>query len=149
MKPVLLARPHPFIVADMAPLLALLGFAPVKLEVLAHLAAMQARAFRGAIVSLAVSSTVAASAAEVTQTLRSSMPVLPLAFAGMKPFDVAAKTIERLFGGSKPSVVDIDSRPTPGMKLGTPGACIYLSREQIADPLRREDVKALLAAHFR
>ncbi|MDE2087798.1 MAG: hypothetical protein KGI63_11245 [Xanthomonadaceae bacterium] len=150
MKSILLARPHPFIVAEMAPLLEALGFEPVRLESLAHLDRHGvATPWRGAIISLAISSSVGATATEVVRALQTRAPRLPLAFAGMVPTETAGKTIERLFDGQAPTVADIDSQRRQPQPLGGTGTCLYFSKAQIGDPGLQAEIRQLMAAHFR
>ncbi len=149
MKSILLARPHPFIVAEMAPLLAELGFDPVRLESLAQLEGFGAAPWRGAIISLAISSSVGASAAEVVQALQARAPRVPLAFAGMVPTDTASKTIERLFHGQPPAVADADSQRRQPRPLGGVDTCLYFSKAQIGDAGLQAEIRRMMAAHFR
>jgi len=149
MKSILLARPHPFIVADMAPLLAALGFEPIRLESLAGLEPAGTAVWRGAIISLAISSSVGATAAEVVRALHAKAPRLPLAFAGMVPTEVAVQTIGRLFDGHPPEVVDVDSQRLQPRALGSVDTCLYFSKAQISDPTRQAGIQSMMAAHFR
>ena len=149
MKSILLARPHPFIVAEMAPLLAALGFDPIRLESLAQLEGAGSAPWRGAIISLAISSSVGASAAEVVQALHARAPRLPLAFAGMVPADTAIKTIERLFDGHPPAVANVESQQRQGKPLGGAETCLYFSKAQIGDPALQPVIRHMMAAHLR
>lgn len=85
-KTVLLARPHPFIVAEMKPFLEHCGSAAAKLENMADLS-MRSTSYAGAVISLAVSSSVGESAAEVFTRLRQDAPRVPVLFAAMLAFD--------------------------------------------------------------
>ncbi|HUW39232.1 MAG TPA: hypothetical protein VMV91_18070, partial [Rhodocyclaceae bacterium] len=69
MHSILLARPHPFIVAEMAPLLGDLGYAPIKLASLADMDSLASTRLRGAIISLAISSSTGATAAETVDAM--------------------------------------------------------------------------------
>lgn len=149
MKSILLARPHPFIVADMAPLLTQLDFQPVKLESLAHLGEGADVPWRGAIISLAISSSVGASAAEVVHALQARAPALPLAFAGMMPAHMAASTIRRLFEGDPPPVVDVESQRQRPQTLSGTDTCLYFSKAQLVDASMQVDIRNMMAAHFR
>lgn len=68
-KKIVLARPHPFVVAEMRPFLAEGGFTVSKPEQLADLPALLAGA-AGAVISLALSSSILATAEEVFEHLR-------------------------------------------------------------------------------
>ncbi|MDE2085605.1 MAG: hypothetical protein KGK06_09035 [Xanthomonadaceae bacterium] len=133
----------------MAPLLAVLGFNPVRLESLAHLESSVEASWRGAIISLAISSSVGATAAEVVQALRAKVPRLPLAFAGMVPMDTAASSIKRLFDGQPPAVADVDSQRRQARPLGGTDTCLYFSKAQIGDPAMQAEIRKMMAAHFR
>ena len=149
MKSILSARPHPFIVADMAPLLAALGFEPIRLKSLASVDNAGTATWHGAIISLAISSSVSATAAEVVRASHAKAPWLPLAFAGMVPMEVAVQTIGRLFDGHPPEVVDIDSQRFQPWPPGNIHTCLYSSKAQISTPTRRAGIQSMMAAHFR
>ncbi len=138
----------------MAPLRAELGFDPVRLESLAQLEDFGAAPWRGAIISLAISSlaissSVGASAAEVVQVLQAGAPRVPLALVGMVPTDTASKTIERLFPGQPPAVADVDSQRRPPRSLGGVDTCLYFSKAQIGDAGLQAEIRRMMAAHFR
>lgn len=75
-KRVLLARPHAFIVNQMQPFLLEAGYTPVGAQNLEKLVAELEGAFLGAIISTAISSTVAADAATVFRMVRDRWPRL-------------------------------------------------------------------------
>lgn len=75
-SPVLLARPHAFIVSDMKPFLEEAGFKVIKTESLPQLADLS-RGCVGAVISLALSSPINASPEEVIKSLRQANPGLP------------------------------------------------------------------------
>lgn len=68
-KNILLARPHPFIVAEMKPFLEENGYTLAKLEAIANMATLAPKA-GGAVISMALSSSIPESAEEVFQRLR-------------------------------------------------------------------------------
>jgi len=150
MHSILLARPHPFIVAEMTPLLGELGYEPVKLASLADMDRLAFPRLRGAIISLAISSSTGATAAETVDAMRRRFPGLPLVFAGMIGIDMATQNIGRLFAGETvPMVVGVDSPVGVHAATGSRAACLYISKEQIADATRHAAIKAMLKAHFR
>jgi len=150
MNSILLARPHPFIVAEITPLLGELGYEPIRLASLADLGRMVPAGLRGAIISLAISSSVGATAAETVDALGRRFPGLPLVFAGMIGIDMAAQNIGRLFAdGTAPLVVGVDGPVGARMVAGSKAACLYVSKEQISDTTRHTAIKAMLKAHFR
>lgn len=77
-KRVILARPHPFIVAEMAPFLTELGFAPVRLNSVQELTSL-GPAGAGAVISLAVGSTIPESAGDIFSALRRHDARVPVA----------------------------------------------------------------------
>lgn len=82
---VLLARPHRFIVEEMAALLARLGFEPVGRSVDGALPPLNDPATRGAIISTAVLSTVRHDHVRVFDELRAEREDLPVVFATLVP----------------------------------------------------------------
>jgi hypothetical protein len=149
-RQILLARPHPFIVAEMKPFLEANDFSALKPEVPQSLDAL-ARGCAGAIISLAVTSSINLEIDEVIKQVRSKVPKLPLVFAGLLPFEKYQQTLERLaqqtgLAGEGLAV----SAVTEGSKtLGTPEGWLYVSKDDLADPLRRELAARLFKRHFR
>ena len=94
-KIVLLARPHPFIVAEMKPYLEQAGYISHKLENLSDLGA-QAKSAAGAVVSLALSSSVGESAEEIFKLLRKDAPHVPVLFAAMLTLDRSQNSLKRI-----------------------------------------------------
>ncbi|MBW8302008.1 MAG: helix-turn-helix transcriptional regulator [Hydrogenophaga sp.] len=84
-RQVLLARPHPFIVNEMKPWLEQGGYSVQRPDHVDDLAS-HARACVGAVISLAVSSSMAASAADVLKIVRQANPSLPILFAALRPY---------------------------------------------------------------
>lgn len=146
-KSVLLARPHPFLVSDMRPWLEQAGFEVQRSDTLPELSE-KAPGSVGAIISLAVASPIGASAEEVFLALRRSRPALPVLFAALRPFEQAAVEIERLLKriGIAGSVISLDSEA--GRALGTADSFLYVAKDDLADPVRRAEAKALLVRHF-
>ena len=121
-RPVLLARPHPFIVSEMKPFLEQNGYAPRKLEAVAGIPAGVSGA-SGAIISLAVVSSISESAEEVFVELRKSASRLPVLFASMIEFTIAKGTLQRLAKniGVKATLLDISPASEAHPELGRPG----------------------------
>lgn len=149
-KTVLLARPHPFIVAEMKPFLEENGFKTVKLENLDSLPA-QAEGAAGAIISLAVSSSVGASADAVFQRLRKDAPSVPVLFASMLPLDQARPGLERIAkqAGLQANILGADAAPTADARLGRQETFLYFSKDDLASPEQRAKALRLLQRHFR
>ncbi|MEJ2574426.1 MAG: hypothetical protein P8164_12685 [Gammaproteobacteria bacterium] len=93
---ILLARPHPFIVSEMKPFLEQSGFTPLPVKDIRQLAGLALTSFSGAIISLAVQSTINESAEMVFEAIRKQSPYLPVAFAGMLDAAMASKAIKRM-----------------------------------------------------
>lgn len=106
---VLLARPHTFIVSEMKPFLEEAGFKVAKAERVTDLADLS-RGCVGAVISLAVSSSMDASAEDVIKHLRQARPTLPLLFAALLPYAKAKESLERIGrqAGLSPKVLGLD-----------------------------------------
>ena len=83
-KQILLARPHPFIVSDMKPFLEQNGFIPMQMIGINELSGLASSSLSGAIISLAVQSTIEESVEMVFKGIRRQFPGLPVAFAGWR-----------------------------------------------------------------
>jgi len=149
-KTVLLARPHPFIVAEMKPFLEENGYQTIKLENLDSLPA-QAGGAAGAIISLAVSSSVGESADAVFQRLRKDAPRVPVLFASMLALDQARPGLERIAkqAGLQANILGADAAPTATAQLGRQETFLYFSKDDLASPERRAKALRLLQRHFR
>ena len=99
-KLVLLALPHAFIVGEMRPLLVDAGYAPIRLDTLDQLANELGRPLQGAVISIALTSSVNADAATVFQLIRERAPKMSIVFAGMADFEtmkgIFARSIKAL-----------------------------------------------------
>lgn len=148
-RKVLLARPHPFIVAEMAPFLAQLGYAPLRLHSIEDLAAAAPGA-AGAVVSLAVGSTLRASAAEVLAPLRRYNPRAPTLFASLLEFDAARAVLALLAekSGVSARIVGVDPGNSHSAELGKPDTFFYVAKSDFETPGRRELFGRMLLRHF-
>jgi maleate cis-trans isomerase len=95
LKSILLARPHTFIVSEMKPFLEANGFSITKLESLGLLPGV-VRGTSGAVISLAISSSIVESADIVFQQLRAASPKTPVLFASMLGFEQARPALEKI-----------------------------------------------------
>jgi len=147
-KNVLLARPHPFIVAEMKPFLEDNGYTISKLEAMTNLPAMAVQA-GGAVISLALSSPLPESAAVVFQQLRQVAPGVPVLFASMLAFDQALPGMQRLAAqsGVQAEIYGVDTEASAS-RLGRPQAFLYFSKEDLATPARRVVATRMLKRHF-
>ncbi|NMM36938.1 MAG: hypothetical protein HHJ09_05390 [Glaciimonas sp.] len=149
-KSVLLARPHPFIAAEMKPLLEQCGYAAVKLENLADLT-VQAKNSAGVVISLAVSSSLGETAADVFTRLRQGVPRIPVLFAAMLPLDKAQSSLERLAkqAGVQATILGVAAGNANAAALGNPNTFLYISKDDLADPARRAIASRMVQRHFR
>ncbi|MBI2566588.1 MAG: hypothetical protein HYV63_06110 [Candidatus Schekmanbacteria bacterium] len=146
---VLIARPHPFIVGDMKPFLESAGYTTVKLPSLSNLRSQTATAC-GSVVSMAVASSIAASAEDVVAELRQVAPRLPVALAGLLELDQIRSLVERMGArlGSTLVVVGASAGDVNDAVLGTPNAFVYVSRSDLITPDRRAQATRVLQRHF-
>jgi hypothetical protein len=149
-RSVLLARPHPFIVAEMRPLLERLGFLPTPVSFEA-LQAGSGRSAAGAIISTAISSSIPQTAPEIYQVLVEHAPQTPIAFAGLTDIAVARSVIQRLASASAGALTILGVAEAAGQtgRLGQSGTVIYVSKEDITAAGLSEQVARVLTAHFR
>jgi hypothetical protein len=153
MKSILLARPHPFIVADVAPLLAAKGFEPIRLESLACVESAGTATWHDAIISLAISSSIDATATKVVRALHAKAPQLSPALPRMIPMEVRVQTIRRLLDDHPPGVVDVDvdvdSQYLQPRPLGNIDTCLNFNKVRISVHTLRASIQSMIAAHFR
>lgn len=149
-KTVLLARPHPFIVAEMKPFLEENGYKADRLENLSNLPAL-ARGAAGAIISLAVSSSVGESAEDVFLQLRKDAPRVPVLFAAMLSLDNARPGLERIAkkAGLQANILGVNATPAAAAQLGQQETFLYFSKDDLASPERRVMALRLIRRHFR
>ena len=148
-KPVLLARPHAFIVNEMRPFLEGAGYTPQRLESLDQLAAALARPLRGAIISTAVTSSVNADAATVFQRVRAAAPRLPIVFAGMADWETMRTTAERAVKAIVPSPsIQSPQSYRPAGSLDRDSTFLVLRKDDLIDAVLRESALRALRAHF-
>ncbi|MBM4781586.1 MAG: hypothetical protein GQE15_28250 [Archangiaceae bacterium] len=80
---VLLARPHDFIVAHMREAMTAIGHEPQVLDRLERLKDLSTTEFAGSVISLAATSSVPSTPAEVFAAVRKKWPTRPVAFSGL------------------------------------------------------------------
>lgn len=147
-RQVLLARPHPFIVNEMKPWLEQGGYSVQQPDHVDDLAS-HARACVGAVISLAVSSSMAASAADVLKIVRQANPSLPILFAALRPYSQIRPEIERLLQGLgiAGAVLGAD-QGTGSLFPGGGKMFLYVSKDDLSDATRSSTARALLVKHF-
>lgn len=149
-KNILLARPHPFIVSEMKPFLEQNGYAPKKLDTLGDIPTSVVGT-SGAIISLAVLSSVGESAETVFAELRKSARQLPVLFASMINFATAKSALERLAKNLsvQASILDISPANATHPGLGKPDTYLFLSKDDLVSPERRALAASIIKRHFR
>jgi hypothetical protein len=148
MKTILLARPHPFIVGEMSPWLEQAGFGVRKSETLVELSTLVTDA-DCAVISLAVSSSIGATAEEVLSVLRTLKPGLRIAFAALRSLQQVTPDICRIASaiGISASVVGVDSVSTSARFVGQSTCFVYISKDDLVDPVRKQKARSLLLMH--
>lgn len=149
-KKILLARPHPFIVKEMQPFLEQNGFSAKKLVSLSELPSNVA-GLSGAIISLAVESSVNETVEAVFSELRRVSPNVPVLFAAMLTFDAMKGVLRRLAKSNEIEAtilgVDLASKGHPD--LGKPNTFLYLSNSDFVTPEKRALATKIIQQHFR
>lgn len=148
-KPVLLARPHPIIVGEMLPMLEKSGYTPLKLEHIADLPRLAQRA-HGAVISLAISSSIAETPEEVYLQLRRHAPNTPVVFAALLEFTRAARTLEKIAqrAGIQATILGVDKSSDSSAKLGKPTTFFYVNKEDLASPEYKALAARLIQRHL-
>ncbi len=147
---ILLARPHPFLVSQMRPLLEECGF---DMRVPANTADIPSSAITssGAVVSLAISSAVPASIEDVYSTVRAVAPRIPILFASLPSFAQTQAALSRLARqvAANPSI-----HAAGGMEdrdrslLGRVDTWLHVAKDDLNDPQRWEKALADIGRHF-
>jgi len=148
-KHVLLARPHPFIVSDMKPFLEGNDFIPVRLEKLSELAKLKSTDLCGAVISLAVYSTIEESTEAVFTAIRKQFPALPIAFAGMLDVQMASKTIQHLPQKSTTThIIGIEAGNERRPELGQADTFVYIRNTDLSTPEKIKIAAQIIQRHF-
>lgn len=149
LKTILLARPHPLIIAEMKPFLDHNGFATKKLDSIVSISA-SSEGVSGAIISLAVSSSVGGSVEEVFSGIRNHAPRLPILFTAMLDFAAMKGVLRRLAKSNEfeANILGVDSASANHPDLGKPNTLLYLSMGDLSAPNRRELASSMVQRHF-
>lgn len=149
-KTVLIARPHTFIVSVMKPFLEEGGFETDKLEHISGLSS-QTSGVAGAVISLALSSSITESAEHVFLKLQSLAPRVPVLFAAMLTLEQARPALERIGkqAGIQVNILGIDATPVAAAQLGRQETFLYVSKDDLTSPERRATAARLIQRHFR
>jgi hypothetical protein len=148
-KTILLARPHPFIVTEMKPFLEQGGFSAKKLANLTELPSKVA-GLSGAIISLAVESSVSETVEEVFAELRRVSPTVPVLFAATLSLGAMNGVLRRLAksNGIEATILGIDLASKDHPDLGKQNTFLYLSNADLATPEKRALVAKIIRRHF-
>lgn len=149
-KTILLARPHPFIVTEMKPFLEQTGFSVRKLAIMAELPSSVA-GLSGAIISLAVESSVNETVEAVFTELRRVSPNVPVLFAAMLTLDAMKGVLRRLAKGNgiEATILGIDLASIGHPDLGKPNTFLYMSNGDLVTPEKRALAAKIIQRHFR
>jgi len=147
---ILLARPHPFIVSEMKPFLEQGGLSPLPIKGIRELAGLASTSFSGAIISLAVQSTIDESAEMVFEAIRKQFPYLPVAFAGMLDASMASKAIKRVLPESIGNYhfIAVDKNNERSVELGQPSTFVYIRNSDLSMPDTAKIAARMLQRHF-
>jgi hypothetical protein len=144
-KTILFLRPHPFVADSLAQTFGKLGFSSIKFtdahDFERHAAELRHAA--GAVVSLALTSTVAQSAEEMIGELYRRSPTMPLVLTGLADINSLTKTA-RIFL-PRAQFHTIDSSPSA---LREPGRDVLIvRRDDLIQPDRASRLAALILRH--
>lgn len=148
-RTILLARPHAFIVSEMRPFLEQSGFAVSALNTISDLPKMVTGTC-GAVISLALNSSIPESAETVFLELRRRSPRSPVLFASMLSMEQSRFNLEKIAkaAGITPALVGIDTAMAASAPLGQPNTFLYFSKEDLAQPQRKAIALKLIQRHF-
>jgi hypothetical protein len=104
----------------------------------------------GAVISLAVGSTIPESAAEVFAALRRHNARVPVLFASLLEFDVARSVLAGLAEKTGVSAVfiGVDAGSSHDRDLGKPNTFFYVAKSDFDTPAQRELFGRMLSRHF-
>ncbi len=148
-KTVLLARPHPFIATEMAPLLEQCGYKVVKPDGLADIS-VKAKTCHAAVISLAIIANINATVEEVLREIYQVNPQMPIIFASLLPYERAASTLTDLLDklDIKARVIGVASDTGAPASATTAASYLYLAKEDMMGLKAREYARQLLLQHI-
>lgn len=148
-KTVLLARPHPFIVSQMMPLLELCGYSVLKPDGLSDISGM-AKTCHAAVISLAIVANINATAEEVLRELYKTNPQMPIVFASLLSFDRAASSLNILLEKAqiRARIVGVSSDSGRPDLATTNASYLYLAKDDMQGPKAQAQAKQLLLEHI-
>ncbi|WP_372625283.1 hypothetical protein [Arsukibacterium sp.] len=149
MPHILLARPHPFIVSEMAPFLQQQGFGFNRLLNLDSLNDELAKA-DATVISLAITSPLPQSAEELLAAIRHLKPTMPIVFASLLPLERVQNSILRLMQAyHQPVAIASAEQMLGAAQPGKPATALYFCKEDLADTVKRDAFAKLLKLHAK
>ena len=111
----------------------------------------QSSGISGAVISLALSSSITESADEVFLKLKRVTARVPVLFAAMLPLEQARPALERIAkqAGIQANILGVDATPAETAQLGRQEAFLYLSKDDLTVPERRAIAARMIQRHFR
>lgn len=143
---ILLARPHPFIATTMTPFLEAQGFEVHRLTGISTLSRDVVGA-NGVVISLALRSSLAASAEDVFVAVRHVAPMVPIAFAAMLDCEAAVPGIRRVVQ-SRVRTPTVWCVGDPAIRAGIADAFLYIGKRDLDDPVGHAEVIRSVTRHF-
>jgi len=146
---IVLARPHPFVVGEMATFLAEMNIGVRKLNHLDELSEALVNA-KAAVISTAVTSPIGEDAPTVYAKVRELNANIPIVFAGLLPLERTHKMIEHMMKNEPAphGLVGIHEQiGTP--RLNSSGTALYFHKEDLSQESQRKLASKLLKQHCR
>ncbi len=149
-KKILLARPHPMIVSDMKPFLEENDFSISKIDNFEQIGEV-INDSAGAVISLAVNSSIKESALEVYQKIRAEHPFLPVIFVSMLPFSKAIIALNGISDatGKNKTMIAIELKNSRSSILGKPNTFLYISKDDLSDKNQRMIASQIIKNHLK
>ncbi|KPQ02059.1 MAG: hypothetical protein HLUCCO02_05185 [Idiomarinaceae bacterium HL-53] len=144
---IVLARPHPFVVGEMATFLAEMNVGVRKLNHLDELSEVLVNA-KAAVISTAVTSPIGEDAPTVYAKIRELNANIPIVFAGLLPLERTYKMIEHMMKNEPTphGLVGIHER-VGNPKLNSSGTALYFHKEDLLQLEYRKMASKLLKQH--
>ncbi|MCK7458023.1 hypothetical protein [Idiomarina aminovorans] len=142
-RSVVLARPHPDIVGDMAPFLKELGVTVEQVTCLSHVQQKITSTTDAVVVSLAVTSAVKASVDRVLGEVMRANPKVRLIFSSELPLRKKYKNLNYVLGRYFREVPDIMSVEDP-ITLNSETICLYICGNDLKNTKTREVLSQII-----
>lgn len=149
MSHILLARPHPFIVSEMAPFLQEQGFSFSRLTQPDALGAELAHA-KVAVISLALSSPLPQTPEELMAAIWQLDPRMPVVLASLLPLARVQKNILSLMQQHHPSpAIAAAGEMIGAAQPGQASTALYFCKDDLSDAAKRDAFAKLLKLHAK